>query len=73
VTTPSDPKAADILLVGATYGKVLERKHIATNGYDTALEPIQEHWIHVQAVDLVKRRSMSLIMASLTKAATVRA
>jgi len=36
VTTPSDPKAADILLVGARDGKVLERKHIATNGYDTA-------------------------------------
>ena len=36
VTTPSDPKAADILLVGARDGKVLERKHIATNGHDTA-------------------------------------
>ncbi len=35
------------------------------------LEPIQEDWIHAQADDLVNRRSMILIMARRTKAATV--
>src|SRR6266851_1446770 len=38
-----------------------------------SLEPIQELWIHDQAVDLVKRRSMRRIMARRKKAATVRA
>jgi hypothetical protein len=35
------------------------------------LEPIQEEWIHEQGLGLVKRFSMSRIMASRTKAATV--
>jgi len=33
VTTPKDPQAADILLVDARDGKVLERKHIANFAY----------------------------------------
>jgi NAD(P)-dependent dehydrogenase (short-subunit alcohol dehydrogenase family) len=37
------------------------------------LEPIQRLWIHEQHVDRVNRRSISLIMASRKKAATVRA
>lgn len=38
VTTPGNPQEADLLLVDAQYGKVLERKHIAayTDGYDHA-------------------------------------
>jgi hypothetical protein len=39
----------------------------------SALKPIQEHWIHDQAVDHVNRRSMSRIMARRKKAATVQA
>jgi hypothetical protein len=34
VTVPSQPNVADLLLVDGTYGKVLERKHIAGYGYD---------------------------------------
>jgi hypothetical protein len=38
VTTPGNPEEADLLLVDAEYGKVLERKHIAAYayGYDHA-------------------------------------
>jgi hypothetical protein len=34
VTTPGNAKAADLLLVDVTDGKVIERKHIATYAYD---------------------------------------
>ena len=34
VTIPGQPNEADLLLVDATYGKVLERKHIAGYGYN---------------------------------------
>ena len=34
VTAPASPKEADLLLVDGTYGKVIERKHIAAYGYD---------------------------------------
>src|SRR5206468_12987026 len=33
VTAPASPKEADLLLVDGTYGKVIERKHIAAYGY----------------------------------------
>jgi hypothetical protein len=35
VTIPGDAKDADLLLVDATYGKVIDRKHIATSSYHT--------------------------------------
>ena len=34
VTTPGNAKEADLLLVDATYGKVIERKHIAAYAYE---------------------------------------
>jgi len=34
VTKPGNAKEADLLLVDATYGKVIERKHIAAYGYE---------------------------------------
>jgi hypothetical protein len=34
VTAPASPGEADLLLVDSTYGKVIERKHIAAYGYD---------------------------------------
>jgi len=34
VTAPATPKEADLLLVDGTYGKVIQRKHIAVYGYD---------------------------------------
>jgi hypothetical protein len=34
VTIPGQPREADLLLVDGTYGKVLQRKHIAAYGYD---------------------------------------
>jgi len=46
---------------------------IALLGLAVLLEPIQEVPIHEQRDGLVKRRSMRRIMASRTKAATVRA
>jgi len=36
VTTPGDTKHADLLLVDGTYGKVIERRHVAASSYDTA-------------------------------------
>ena len=34
VTVPGQSQEADLLLVDGTYGKVLDRKHIAAYGYD---------------------------------------
>jgi len=34
VTAPATPQEADVLLVDGTYGKVIERKHVAAYGYD---------------------------------------
>jgi hypothetical protein len=34
VTAPASPKEADLLLVDGTYGKVIERKHVAAYGYE---------------------------------------
>lgn len=36
VTAPASPKEADLLLVDGTYGKVIERKHIAAYDYHPA-------------------------------------
>lgn len=36
VTAPATPEEADLLLVDGTYGKVIERKHVAAYGYDHA-------------------------------------
>jgi hypothetical protein len=34
VTAPASPKEADLLLVDGTYGKVIDRKHVAAYGYE---------------------------------------